>query len=190
MLLCPVCGVLTRYYTFRPVVFMGSIFLCLGLLISSFVNEIPVFYLTYGLIFGTGSCLLYMPGIIVIPFCFEKHLGIATGFATSSNSIFVMWCSPVYEYLIRHYGWRIALRIVAGIFILPLVVSCAFFPSKKLIPSERKTGDFKVSASFWRMVKNKEFLIWLLLMTVIYLGIFLPYVHLVRKRPLQKGHCF
>ena len=179
MCLCPLCGVLTRYYTFRPVVFLGSVLLCLGILLSSFVKDIPVFYLTYGMIFGTGSCLLYMSAIIVLPFCFQRHLGIATGLATASNSGFTMWCGPVYEYLIRHYGWRVSLRIVAAVFFLPLTMSCALFPSKKQIPSEKKTGDFKVGASFCRLVKNKGFLIWFLLMTLVYLAIFIPMIHLV-----------
>jgi MFS family permease len=177
MSLCPLCGILTRYFTFRPVVLLGSILLCLGLLVSSFVKDISVFYLTYGVIFGAGACLMFMPGIIVLPFCFHKHLATATGLVAAANSAFTMWYGPVYEYLVRHYGWRATLRFV-NLILIPLAVSCALFPSKNQVPSERQSRGFK---SFGRMVKNKGFLIWVLLMTLVYLGIFVPLMHLVSE---------
>ena len=180
MSLCPLCGILTRYFTFRPVVLLGSILLCLGLLVSSFVKDISVFYLTYGVIFGAGACLMFMPGIIVLPFCFQRHLATATGLVAAANSAFTMWYGPVYEYLVRHYGWRATLRFV-NLILIPLAVSCALFPSKNQVPSERQSRGFKVSASFGRMVKNKGFLIWVLLMTLVYLGIFVPLMHLVSE---------
>ena len=181
MCLCPLSGVLTRYYTFRPVVLLGSILFCLGLVVSSFVKDIPVFYLTYGMVFGTGTCLLYMSAIIVLPFCFQRHLGTATGFTIAANSGFTMFCGPIYEYLLRQYDWRATLRILAAVIFIPLAVSCCLFPSKKQVPSEKQRGGFEVSTSFGRMVKNKGFLIWLLLMTFVYLGLFVPLIHLVRE---------
>jgi MCP family monocarboxylic acid transporter-like MFS transporter 10 len=180
MSMCPVCGILTRYYSFRPVVFLGSILLCLGLLLSSFVNDIPVFYLTYGVIFGTGTSLIFMPGIIVLQFCFQKHLATTTGLVTGANSGFTMWYGPVYEYLIRRYGWRATLRIVTC-FLIPLAVACALFPSKKQMPSDRDGGSLKVKKSLRRLLKNKVFLIWFLLMTFVYIGIGVPMVHLVSE---------
>ena len=178
MCLCPLCGILTRRYAFRSVVFLGSVLLCLGLLLSSFIKDIPVFYLTYGMVFGTGTCLLYMTGIIVLPYCFRVHLATAAGLITAANSGFTMWCGPVYEYLLRHYGWRATLRIIALLFI-PLAVSCALFPSRKQIPIERRAADLNVIVTLKRLIKNKGFLIWLLLMTLVYLGFYVPLVHLV-----------
>ena len=178
MCLCPLCGILIRRYAFRSVVFLGSVLLCLGLLLSSFIQDISVFYLTYGVVFGTATCLLYMGGIIVLPFCFRIHLATAAGLVTAANSGFTMWCGPMYEYLIRHYGWRVTLRIIASLFI-PLVLSCALFPSKKQVPTERHGTDLNVSATFWRLVRNKGFVIWVLLMTLVYLGFYVPLMHLV-----------
>ena len=178
MCLCPVCGLLTRRYAFRPVVFVGSVLLCLGLLLSSLIKDIPVFYITYGIVFGTGTCLLYMTGIIVLPFCFQVHLATATGLITAASSGFTMWCGPVYEYLLRHYGWRVTLRIVSLLFI-PLAISCALFPSRKQVPNERQATDLKISVTLKRLVKNKGFLIWVVLMTLVYLGFYVPLVHLV-----------
>ena len=135
-------------------------------------------YLTYGVVFGTGTGLLFMTSIIVLPFCFRIHLATAVGLVIAANSVFTMWCGPVYEYLIRHYGWRVTLRIIALLFI-PLVLSCALFPSKKQVPTERHGTDLNVSATFGRLVKNKGFLIWVLLMTLVYVGFYVPLVHLV-----------
>ncbi|XP_028406480.1 monocarboxylate transporter 13-like [Dendronephthya gigantea] len=177
MCLCPACGILTRYFSFRPVVVLGSTFLCLGLLLSSFVKDIPLFYLTYGVIFGTGTCLLYMSSIIVLPFCFERHLAAATGVVSSACGGFPMWYGPACEYLIRHYGWRVTLRIVS-LFFIPLLFACALFPSKKQIPREKGNG-LNVRVTFGRMLKNKGFLTWVLLMVFVYLGLFVPQVHLI-----------
>ena len=90
-----------------------------------------------------------------------------------------MWCGPMYEYLIRRYGWRVTLRILA-LFFVPLIFACALFPSKQQVPCE--TGkDLKVRKSFGRMLKNKGFLVWAFLMILVYLAILVPQVHLVRK---------
>ncbi|XP_028413961.1 monocarboxylate transporter 10-like [Dendronephthya gigantea] len=140
MCLCPACGILTRSFSFRPIVVLGSTLLCLGLLLSSFVKDIPLFYLTYGVIFGTGTCLLFMSSIIVMPFCFERHLAAATGVVTSANGSFPM--------------------------------------CKKQIPRE-KQNDLNIRKSFGRMLKNKGFLLWLFLMTLVYLGLFVPQMHLI-----------
>ncbi|XP_028417284.1 monocarboxylate transporter 4-like [Dendronephthya gigantea] len=177
MCLCPACGILTRYFSFRPVVVLGSTLFCLGLLLSSFVKDIPLFYLTYGIIFGTGTCMLYMSSIIVLPFCFQRNLAAATGVVTSANGGFTMWCGPVYEYLIRHYGWRVTLRIFS-LFFIPLLFACALFPSKKQIPREKK-NDLNIRKSFGRMLRNKGFLLWVFLMTLVYLGLFVPQMHLM-----------
>ncbi|XP_028413960.1 monocarboxylate transporter 10-like [Dendronephthya gigantea] len=140
MCLCPACGILTRYFSFRPVVVLGSTLLCLGLLLSSFVKDISLFYLTYGVIFGTGTCLLYMSSIIVLQFCFQRHLAAATGVVSSASGGFPM--------------------------------------CKKQIPREKGNG-LNVRISFGRMLKNKRFLIWVLLMVFVYLGLFVPQVHLI-----------
>ena len=159
-------------------VILGSVVFCSGLLLSSFVKDIPMLYLTYGVVFGTGTCLLYMTSIIVLPFCFRVHLATAIGLVIAAGSVFTMWCGPVYEYLIRHYGWRVTLRIIASLFI-PLVLSCALFPSKNEVPIERQGTNLNVRATFRRLVRNKGFLIWVLLMTLVYLGYYVPLVHLV-----------
>ena len=177
MCLSPVCGILTRYFSFRPVVVLGSILLCLGLLLSSFVKDIPLFYLTYGIIFGTGTSLLYMSSIIVLPICFQKHIAAATGVVISANGGFPMWYGPIYEHLVRRYGWRVTLRIVA-LFFIPLLFACALFPSKKQVPCEKENG-LKVKKLFGRLLKNKGFLVWVFLMTLVYLGLFVPQMHLV-----------
>jgi MFS family permease len=177
--LCPASGILTQYFSFRPVVLLGSILLCLGLLLSSFVNDIPLFYLTYGLIFGTGVSLLFMSSVLVLPIYFQRHLTTATGLVIAANSSFTMWYAPLYEYLIRRYGWRVALRIVTC-FLIPLLGGCTLFPSKKKVPRDRDEASLKVKESLRRLLKNKEFLIWFLLMTLVYLWQLVPTFHLVR----------
>ena len=174
----PLCAILTRRFAFRPVVFLGSVLFCLGLLLTSFIKDIPLFYLTYGILFGTGTSLLFMSSIIVLPFCFQANIATTVGLVIAANSGFTMWCGPVYEYLIRHYGWRATLRIIALLFI-PLVASCALFPSRKQVPIGRLGTNVNVGVTLRRLVRNKGFLIWLLLMTLVYLGFYVPLVHLV-----------
>ena len=177
--LCPLCGFLIRYFSFRPVIFIGSTLLCLGLLLSSFVNDVAVFYLTYGIIFGTGVCLLYMSAVIVLPFCFHNHLATATGLVIAANSGFTMCYGPLYEYLIRQYGWRATLRILS-LFIIPLFVACAVFPNRKEVPRQTQKDGFDMRISFQRLMKSTGFVLWLFVMCLVYLGLFVPIVHLVR----------
>ena len=175
----PVCHNLTQSFGFRRVVFVGGTFFFLGLLTTSFASDIRLIYLTYGLLFGTGTCLLYIPAVTVLPYCFQNHLFTAFGIVISTGSLFTLWFGPVYEYLIRKYGWRLALKILM-VLIVPVGISCAFFPKKGQVSlNEGKESKPKTSSSLLRVLRNQAFILWIFIMFLVYLGIMIPFVFLV-----------
>lgn len=179
MIISPGCNNLTRSFGFRTVALVGSILFSLGLFLTSFAHNLSVLYATYGLLFGTGTCLLYIPSVTVLAFCFERYFSTACGIVASANGLFTLWIGPVYEYLIRHYGWRMALKILT-LLVVPLALGCASFPNKKLITLEiEKKSKMELNFAMLRVVKNQAFLLWLMIMFLVYLGAFVPFMHLV-----------
>lgn len=139
-----------------------------------------MFYLTYSLIFASGTCLLFASAIIVIGLCFKKHFALVSGLVLAANGGFVMWCGPVYEYLIRNHGWRSTLRIFV-LLLIPLVMAYLLFPGKREITGNRDAGQVNEPAvAPARLLRNKGFMTWLLIMFLVYIGLFIPQVHLVR----------
>ena len=175
----PVCHNLTQSFGFRRVVFVGGTFFFLGLLTTSFASDIRLIYITYGLLFGTGTCLLYIPGVTVLPYYFQTHLSTAWGIAISTGTLFVFWFGPVYEYLMRKYGWRLALKILM-VLIVPVGIACAFFPKKGQVSfNEEKESKTTHSSSLLRVLRNQAFILWIFIMFLVYLGLMIPIVYLV-----------
>ena len=175
----PVCHTLTQSFGFRRVVFVGGTFFFLGLLTTSFASDIRLIYITYGLLFGTGTCLLFIPSVTVLPYCFQTHLSTAWGIAISTGTLFVLWFGPIYEYLMRKYGWRLALKILM-VLIVPVGIACAFFPKKGQVSfNEGKESKTKPSSSLLRVLRNQAFVLWIFIMFLVYLGLMIPIVYLV-----------
>lgn len=70
---------------------------------------------------------MYLPCIVIITQYFTTRLALATGLAVSAAGIGSAVFAPLTEYLIRRFGWRVAMQAVA----LTLFVSGLFALSFK-----------------------------------------------------------
>ena len=62
---CSLSSILTERYGARSVTITGGILMSTGLLASSFVNRLDQLYPTYGIIFGFGTALAYLPTLVM-----------------------------------------------------------------------------------------------------------------------------
>ena len=73
-LLSPVASILVDQIGIRPVAFIGGFIATIGMVISSFVTRLEVLYLTYGLLMGLGSSLVYTPSMVILGHYFRYAL--------------------------------------------------------------------------------------------------------------------
>ena len=165
---------------FRRVAFLGTVIFCLSFLLSSFAHEIWVLYLTYGLLSGIGASFMFTSSITVLPFVFKKRLATASGIVMAGNSLFTMSLGPMNEYLLREYGLRTTLRLLT-LWIVPVSLGCALLPSKHQVVAfgDTKSGIKRLFSALTKLLKHKAFVLWALVISLVYLGIYIPVVHLV-----------
>ncbi|EDO47774.1 predicted protein, partial [Nematostella vectensis] len=181
-MLGPLTTSLCTKYGVRSVAVLGAILFALGLFCSSFAGSLFKMYVTYSLLVATGSSFCYYVSILVLDEYFSKRLVAANGIALSGAGIGTIALTPLVSFLLQRYEWRNTMRVLSGISLVILLV-CALMlfavPAPiKIIDSPRfnpqkKTFDLGV-------FKNKAFVVWVLVQSLVLFGFYIPYVHLVR----------
>jgi len=121
-----VCGYLCDKYGPAKTGMAAGFLLGLGLILSSQVNSLWQFYVTYGLISGIGMGGGFSIGMGTTARWFEKRRGLALGIVASGAGIGMLIYMPVSESLIASYHWDGA-YLVLGFIILTVVVTSAAF---------------------------------------------------------------
>ncbi len=100
----------------RAVATIGGILFSLGLFLASFTHSLPMLYLTWGLMIGTGLGFGYLVPITVGSKWFPNHRGLVNGIAiaifAAGSGIF----GPIAGRLITEHGWRWTFQLLAGVF--------------------------------------------------------------------------
>ena len=171
----------------------------LGLLISSFCNNIKILYFSHGVLFGIGSSLSYLPALVMVALYFEKRRSLATGIAAAGGNIGAIALAPLQQMIVEAWGWRNCFRFLSGFALLTIICGILFKPLSDpheedvpLEPLDRSyRSDSEVSStesnnrrliSFLRSCqfpRSPRFLVWALAGTIACFGYFMPHVHLV-----------
>lgn len=187
-MLCPVSSVFFTRFGGRISVLTGAVISALGLLGSSFAPNIYVLCATFGILVAWGSCLIYMAGFLIVPLYFDKHRSLATGMVSAGPAAGVLIMSPVAQKLIDILDWRKAMLILGGMNLATAVLGVAI--SRKVHQPELVNESFSVprkkncisvvfSCNF-SVLKNPWLVLIVTMNVVLYLGHFMPLVHLVR----------
>lgn len=114
----------------RPVVTAGSALFSAGILATSFLGggEPRLIHLTYGLVAGTGTGLVYGGVVSCVQRWYPKRRGFAAGIAAGAFGFSVVILSPVAEALIAAVGLPGAFRILGAVF-LALTLTASRFVS-------------------------------------------------------------
>ena len=164
---------------------LGGLLTSLGLLLTSFMNDIRMVYITHGFIFGLGTSISYLPALVMVGQYFEEHRCFATGLAASGSNLGALTLAPLQQLVVKKYGWQNCYRVLAGISLLIIVCGALFqpfiekevdlqsagAPSRVVKSSEKKKG--------LRFPRNNRFIIWAIASTIAVFGYFIPHTNLV-----------
>lgn len=169
----------------------------LGLLLSSFCNDIRLLYFTHGVLFGIGSSLSYLPALVMVARHFEKRRSIATGIAAAGGNVGAIALAPLQQIIVESMGWRNCFRFLSGFSLLTIVCGIIFQPLPEQgddnLPLEesitcsvdnisivsRNTVGLVRIIKDCKFPKNPRFIIWAVAGTIACFGYFMPHVHLV-----------
>ncbi len=118
-----ISGHLSDRYGPQKVIASGGFLLGLGFYLTSYINNLFQFYLTYSLLGGLGFSCLYIPLTTTISRWFVKKNGLALGIFYAGAGVGGLILAPLIQLWILKYGWRTAFAIVGiltGCIIIPL----------------------------------------------------------------------
>jgi len=141
-------GRFTDRYGPRIIVAIGGLFLGLGLILTSQSSAAWQLYLFYGLMGGFGLSVAYAPLVATVSRWFVSKRGLAIGIVTAGIGMGTAVMSPLADYLVATYEWRLS-YIIIGLLALIIIIPGAFLlrrsPEEKgLLPlgkAEAIAGD-------------------------------------------------
>ncbi|XP_062993226.1 monocarboxylate transporter 13-like [Elgaria multicarinata webbii] len=185
----PVGSALSSRYGARPVIMAGGFFSSLGLLLASFATCLAHLYLCIGLLSGFGWALVFTPSMASVARYFEKRRTLATSLALTGVGLSSFAFSPLFQLLVDIYAWRGALMIVAGMS-FNLMVCGALIRPLTLTQDQPRPASGDPGGQCWKkfsslfglhLLSHCPFMRFVLAVTLINTGYFIPYIHLVAR---------
>ena len=180
----PVAGRLIDRFNARAVVISGALLCVGGLFLTSLVPDLYLLFLTYGGMYGFGSCLVYISCYVIVPKYFVKRRSLAIGLVSVSTGATLLVMGPVTQALKDAFGWRGAFRGLGCTVIVVFFLSWVLDPRVAIDESEKaaarsspQTPKSKIlDFSMWR---NATFVVFTVSTSVTYIGQHIPTIHLV-----------
>ncbi|KAI9495830.1 major facilitator superfamily domain-containing protein [Zychaea mexicana] len=174
----PVSIVLVRFGT-RFNYALGSVIMCLAIILSGFATEVWHLYLSQGLLYGFGASFLYMSIASVIPQWFTTRRATAMGLCSSGTGLGGLALSPMTNYLLEKYGILWAYCIL-GFFSLGICAVGTILIKDRMPSAYRKQMPIK-SPIDWSMFKMTDLNVWLVGSVVGLMGYLGPVFYLPSK---------
>lgn len=112
----PLASMLTETFGYRVTTVIGSAVTSCGLIISIFVPNIYLLYLTFGVMTGFGSGLMTISSILAVTDYFQHGQAMAVGVICSGGGIGLTVYPMIYRVLLDEYGWKWSLLVHTGIY--------------------------------------------------------------------------
>ncbi len=108
-------GVTIEKKGYKFTAILAGITYTLSFLTSYFASTLEVLYVSFGIATGFSQSLLNVVAFAIVPYYFEKRLGMAIGFTQAGVGIGLVVFSALNTYLVVTYGLQGTLLILAGI---------------------------------------------------------------------------
>ncbi|XP_076466855.1 monocarboxylate transporter 10-like [Babylonia areolata] len=193
-LFCMVASIMSDRFGIRKVAFIGGALAFIGMLSSAFVENLMLYYLTYGVLMGTGFAFVYSPSLVILGHYFKRRMGLVNGLVTFGSAVFTITYALVLPILLEKVGLKYSLLCLSGLIFMLMPYSLTWKPlvrresnlgalmmSKESVVEHvndccRWTREF-LNVSIWR---NRGYVIWAVANGVSLLGYFVPFTHLVQ----------
>lgn len=168
-------------FGFANVIILGGFICVVGQLSSSFVGNIYLLYLTYGLVWGFGCCLCYCSSLFILPMFFRARLGLANGIAFLGAPVGSLVLSLVIQALVSSLGLQKTFQILAGLQVIVVFCGVAIrcVPSPSDVDHQTLDSDRMKTSFDWSVLRQKDFLTLVGSICVFSPAYLVPYVHLV-----------
>jgi len=182
----PIVSGLCHHTSIRTVAVTGGLIFSLGVFLATVADDLIRMYLTYSVMFGIGTSFCYFPSLFILPHYFNTHLSLANGIVLAGCGVGTMCLGPIFTSLIRRYGWRMSMRLMSCLGLVLVCIGFLYKPRRRGFYIEKeKPPDVR---SFFNRPKifdrdvwgNPAFLVWVVAISLVMFGYYVPYVHLVR----------
>ncbi|KAI9296605.1 MFS general substrate transporter [Neoconidiobolus thromboides FSU 785] len=129
-LLAVFTGKLADKLGYRNSILLGSAIYVIGLLLASFSTEVWHLFLTQGVLVGIGGAIAFVPAVSAPAQWFKKYIGLATGVAVAGSGIGGLVLSPVTQTVLNNLDFRWALRVLAIIAFVILLITSFFIKER------------------------------------------------------------
>ena len=201
-------GILSDKVGIRKTAIAGSVIATAGMLASSFMKRLELLYVTYGLLLGFGSSLVYNPSMVILGHYFKKRLGLVNGFVSFGSAAFTIALPFIERPILDKWGLQAMFWILTGL--VATLLPCALTWKPLLV--KRKEGEAGGAADTFssfmsieslveqtegccrffkrccnmRIWRRKGYRVWATAVPVAFIGYFIPFVHLVSIQSVLK----
>ncbi|KAK4519083.1 uncharacterized protein ATC70_009314 [Mucor velutinosus] len=156
---------------------IGTIMCPLGLMLASISYEMWHLYLTQGVMFGIGASFIFFPCMAAPQQWFTTRRGLAVGYCMCGSGIGGLIVSNIVQAAIVHLDYRWALRISGFVcFGFSLVATFLVKPPKAVKMEQESFSELFQKQK--KLVKNVQFQIMLLMVTITCFGYLTPAFYL------------
>jgi MFS family permease len=134
-------GALSDRYGTRIVVSIGAVLLGLALVLTSRIQSLLLFQLTYGVLVGLAASTFFAPMIALTTAWFDRQRSLAVSLVSAGMGVAPMTISPFARWLITTYDWRTAMLVI-GILAWVLLI-----PASMLVRQPPKVAATEPAAS-------------------------------------------
>jgi MFS family permease len=125
---------------------VGAGLLGLGLVLSSHVQQVWQFYVTFGLLVGAGVSAFYVPLTVLAIRWFEGRRAMAASVVSAGNGLGILALAPLTRWLISEFDWRVAF-LVLGNLAWVVVVPCALLLREPSGAGVSASGELRFTSS-------------------------------------------
>uniref|UniRef100_A0A146WRZ5 Monocarboxylate transporter 2 n=1 Tax=Fundulus heteroclitus TaxID=8078 RepID=A0A146WRZ5_FUNHE len=149
----PVSSMLVNRYGSRPVVMVGGLMVCTGMVLASFGTTIIHLYLCVGVIGGFGLAFNLQPALTIIGTYFQVKRPLANGLAMTGSPVVLSTLAPLNQFLFDSFGWRGSFLVLGSIVLNCCVAGALMRPVNKRAQSQpdnessRSRGKASVEAA-------------------------------------------
>ena len=183
----PLSGAVSHRFGCRATIIVGGFLCALGLLSSSFVEDFPLLFFTYSVVFGIGSSFVFTSSIVSVPLIFLKHRALATGIISAGQGLGILGFAPFLQALLDRFSWQVTFKISSGVLFCTCLIGTCIRASKQTNiqhdEPRRSSCEHRIieipsqdSVPFWR---NALFVIVTLGSSIEFFGQYISHVHIV-----------